>query len=254
MKISKLFHWLYAVLMLLPVFFITGRVAYTIFNKNAKDSYTDIAEYQTINDLNELRNYLQKDIYVISTNNYNASSTSYSFAINYDFLEIINSNIPMNYDITASNRIILSIVGGSSVNSCSYSFYRGDMEIVTFQQSSYSFLIKVYLTSFINASNIDNFLSYNHSLLYKSASNTLDNAFIYSVNKLNEEPLFSWAKDSFLVTPFTFITGLFGVPSDSPINTILSYWLDISIIWLVFDLVMYLPLLIHRWLDKGVLE
>lgn len=83
---------------------------------------------------------------------------------------------------------------------------------------------------------------------------SLDNIFIDSVNNLNTETLFSWASSSFLIAPFQYISNIFGVPLTSPILTLLSYWLDISIIWLVFDLVMYLPLLIHRWLDKGVIE
>lgn len=82
----------------------------------------------------------------------------------------------------------------------------------------------------------------------------LDNIFLDSVNNLNTESLFSWASSSFLVAPFRYISNLFGVPSSSPLLTLLSFWLSISIIWLVFDLVMYLPLLIHRWLDKGVIE
>ena len=45
MKVSKLFHWLYALLMLLPAFFVGGRMAYTIFNKNAKDSYSGANGY-----------------------------------------------------------------------------------------------------------------------------------------------------------------------------------------------------------------
>lgn len=34
----------------------------------------------------------------------------------------------------------------------------------------------------------------------------------------------------------------------------LTYWTCISIIYLIFDVVMYVPLLAHRWLDKGMLE
>lgn len=82
----------------------------------------------------------------------------------------------------------------------------------------------------------------------------LDNVFIDSVNNLNTLSLFSWASTSFLVAPFQYIGNLFGVPSGSPIITMLSYWLDISIIYLVFDLIMYVPLLVHRWLDKGIIE
>lgn len=83
---------------------------------------------------------------------------------------------------------------------------------------------------------------------------SLDNVFIESINNINSVSLFSWASSSFLVAPFQYISDLFGVPSGSPITTLLSYWLDISIIWLVFDLIMYIPLLVHRWLDKGIVE
>ena len=73
----------------------------------------------------------------------------------------------------------------------------------------------------------------------------LDNVFIDSVNNLNTLSLFSWASTSFLVAPFEYIGDLFGVPSGSPIITMLSYWLDISIIYLVFDLIMYAPIKAH---------
>lgn len=38
------------------------------------------------------------------------------------------------------------------------------------------------------------------------------------------------------------------------IINLLTYWTCISIIWLVFDVFMYVPLLVHRWIDKAKLE
>lgn len=38
------------------------------------------------------------------------------------------------------------------------------------------------------------------------------------------------------------------------ISDLLIYWTCISIIWLVFDVFMYLPLLVHRWIDKAKIE
>ena len=35
---------------------------------------------------------------------------------------------------------------------------------------------------------------------------------------------------------------------------LLTYWTCISIIWLVFDVFMYVPLLVHRWIDKAKIE
>ena len=33
-----------------------------------------------------------------------------------------------------------------------------------------------------------------------------------------------------------------------------AYWLFVSLCWLIFDVLMYVPLVVHRWLDKGALE
>ena len=82
----------------------------------------------------------------------------------------------------------------------------------------------------------------------------LDNVFYYAVDKVEQSSMFSWAYTSFLVAPFQYILALFGVPSTHVIVELLSYWLSVSVIWLIFDVIMYVPLLAHRWLDKGVIE
>lgn len=78
--------------------------------------------------------------------------------------------------------------------------------------------------------------------------------FYYAVSEVNTMSLFSWARNTFLAQPILYITDLFNMPSNHEVITLLCYWLSISIIWLVFDLIMYVPLLVHRWLDKGVIE
>lgn len=52
------------------------------------------------------------------------------------------------------------------------------------------------------------------------------------------------------------IQDMFGLHSamNFTICNLLSYWTCISIIWLVFDVFMYVPLLVHRWIDKAKLE
>ena len=91
----------------------------------------------------------------------------------------------------------------------------------------------------------------------EGASTMLDttnyyDVFYNAVDNVRDSVLFSWCNTSFLSTPITYISNLFGMPQNSPIITFLSYWLNISIIWLVFDVIMYIPLLTHRWLDKGI--
>jgi len=38
------------------------------------------------------------------------------------------------------------------------------------------------------------------------------------------------------------------------VTLLLTYWTMVSIIWLIFDVIMYVPLLVHRWIDKAKLE
>lgn len=87
-----------------------------------------------------------------------------------------------------------------------------------------------------------------------TATFDLIDTFTMSVNAINSESIFSWAQSSFLVVPFQSLATFFSLPTTSPIITLLSYWLTISIIWLCFDVIMYVPLLVHRWLDKGIIE
>lgn len=49
---------------------------------------------------------------------------------------------------------------------------------------------------------------------------------------------------------------IFGLTDDYlyHVPRLLTYWTCISIIWLVFDVFMYVPLLVHRWIDKAKLE
>lgn len=52
------------------------------------------------------------------------------------------------------------------------------------------------------------------------------------------------------------VVDLFGM-SGTAANTIcsgLTYWTIVSIVYLIFDIIMYVPLLVHRWIDKAVIE
>lgn len=95
--------------------------------------------------------------------------------------------------------------------------------------------------------------AFNSNIVITGNYNTED-IFYYAIQQVEQSTLFNWASNSFLVAPFAYISTIFNMPSNSVIIMLLSYWLSISIIWLCFDLIMYVPLLVHRWLDKGILE
>lgn len=49
---------------------------------------------------------------------------------------------------------------------------------------------------------------------------------------------------------------LFGVSGQlvNTISSLMSYWLIVAIAWLIFDLIMYVPNLAHKWVDNGSIE
>ena len=49
------------------------------------------------------------------------------------------------------------------------------------------------------------------------------------------------------------IFGVYG-PIKNFVVSALTYWTIISIAYLIFDVFMYVPLLVHRWIDKARLE
>lgn len=244
--------------MLMPIFAIGVKCLYTTFNPNAKDSYYG----ETINDSTQT-NYqpqnlsLNKEYYltnVLLPNNDYPSMVSSSNLFSVILLETDNPNLEPFLNVGSYMRFYRGT--GNVGSNTQYSVYFSNN--VNFDNSvtygiSTTYTNKLLINSYTwNISTTYEFEPF-YTIEYNDYS-YIDNVFYYSVVQINNEPLFSWAQSSFLSQPLLFITNFFGVPSTSPILTILCYWFSISVIWLVFDAVMYFPLLIHRWLDKGVIE
>lgn len=283
MKISKLFHWLYGILMLLPCFAILVKCAYVAFNKNAYESYSGTSTQ-----------YVQK---TLQTNEVNSKN------------DLVIGNVYLLRD-TYQNEDLFTFFGDNIVfdnnvyvvylNEIS-NYYTDDVSIPTFmplriyscvfyihsQNSSLEISLGLsnddnYQLSYINYKNKeDNFYIikltndlYNqvgedlfyfihecpqeylqYTTYYEEIEvSTLDNVFYYAVDEVCNNDLFAWASNSFLNAPLTYITNLFNMPTDNAVILLMSYWFNISIIWLCFDVMIYVPLLVHRWLDKGIVE
>ena len=110
----------------------------------------------------------------------------------------------------------------------------------------YALLMFLPFIFFLSALIFNNFKNGDITNIVETISNEF--ASVWSLS------IFSWANSSFLIAPFNYIADLFGISSSNLLIVSLDYWLCISIIWLVFDLIMYIPLLVHRWLDKGVIS
>lgn len=106
------------------------------------------------------------------------------------------------------------------------------------------------------------FLSFNRMITLDTASvenfNTFTenvvNSFCNVLNMVMSNSLFSWVSNSIVYTPFSYIANVFNMSANSPIIALLSYFLVITVIYIVFDVLVYIPNLFHRWIDGGSLE
>lgn len=106
------------------------------------------------------------------------------------------------------------------------------------------------------------FLSFNRMITLDTASvenfNTFTqnvvNSFCNVLNMVMTNSVFAWVSGSIVYTPFSYIANVFNMSANSPIIALLSYFLVITIVYIVFDILVYIPNLFHRMIDGGAIE
>jgi len=244
MKISKLFHWLYAVLMLLPVIAIGVTCGYVMFNKNAYQSNGN--------------SYIERSI---TLNSSNAASTYVTGAwVKYTFTE---HNLQYNGSFGFSNiSLDLNSIFNTDTTFIRFYLYKDNQNINFYDINGYQYQILSSNRTFndftyqvdLSVSNDISIYNYGLAQVFVYQERALTDTFYYSVEQVKSNKLFSWADYSFVKTPIEYVTSLFGMETNNPILTIMSYWLSISVIWLCFDIILYVPLLVHRLIDKGMVD
>lgn len=268
MKISKLFHWLYAVLMFLPLVMFLPSCLYYSLNKYATNETTTEINYKyQSNEVNTLDDLVEGNIY-----SFNCYALTYNDIFNDETQGfVIELLTPLEIQQTLSDGIAYTDLNRFGVNTILELV--GDSYIYTYTseyQYEYESCVNEYQYTSTFESNcivrlIKNYFEYayeyftytNYNVIESVDTNvqdTISNKMYLAWEGVWNLPLFQWTKDSFITTPFSYITGLFGLSSDNTLNCVFTYFASISICWLVFDLIMYVPNLAHRWLDKGAIE
>ena len=274
MKISKLFHWLYATLMFLPILMFIPSCLYYSLNKYATNETTTQINYKyqsnevnTLDDLVEGNIYFcesfyfvtsdlsseKLDIKIISTGNVNLNNYNYSIDEAYIGDNYFNNNynfINITYD---SSDVIIYF---TNENAYVDIYFNGEIEFtncIFYCDNSTLNNFKSYLLS--SGSSLPQYTDYNViESVNTNVQDTISNKMYLAWESIWNLPLFAWTKNSFVSAPFTYITGLFGVSATNSLNYVFTYFVSISICWLVFDLIMYVPNLAHKWIDKGAIE
>lgn len=298
MKISKLFHWLYAILMLLPFAFFVPSILYYAFNDNSTMQAVEVPKTETILvDFNQLVtaddfsdtyygiNVTKTDYYI----SFNGTATGQGVFVTLFDIDVLNGH--QYYfrkfsggSINDYNFYILTSSHGSSETYSSSFIYTASFDdtasfrAVLSRSGLLSYDMGFYFNAFDltqmfgsgNEPTIAEFdLMFTHNYYEYTLSQPMQFTYDtgeteqlvsntdiinYAWESIWDLPLFNWCKVSFVSVPFTYISGLFGLAASNSFNYVFTYFASMSIIWLVFDVIMYVPLLVHRWLDKGIVE
>jgi len=235
MKESTIGKIIYGFLLFMPLMAITITSAYTIFNKNAYQSYANNKEYQFVDNVSD---FIVDNYYYLNTRNFNIKDTvtpkgAYNYKIFISQYEVLDSSFTIVDNLNSFGLYI------GDNNELSIRFF-GDTEY-TYYNSGTSYLNLKFKYS-------NNTLNYNfayNNLFLEKENESLSNVFYYSVNQVCENSLFNWTQNTFIYTSVeTFTTAL-------NINNVffpllLSYWMILSVVYIIFDLGLMMLQIVHR--------
>lgn len=306
MKISKLFHWLYAILMLLPFAFFVPSVLYYAFNDNATMQSVEVPRTETIVvDFNQLGigwsntdfgltsvfddTTGQFTINGIGANNgpylfkypnqtntalgwYMKDQHKYFVRSNFNFNDGLRCQVKLgsNYYSPFVNQIFSYNVDESIDHIANVWFYASTGVSVNVENLYVNVFDLTQMFGSGNEPTISEFNNYFPNAYYSYTQSELmqitydtgeTDQFVENTSVINyawesiwDLPLFSWAKVTFVSVPFAYLTGIFGMGASNSLNYVFGYFATISIVWLVFDLILYVPMLAHNWIDKARIE
>ena len=255
LKISSIFHWLYCSLLLAPCFAVGSACLNTAFQGTGivsqESSKANVSLGQT---------QFEPDVFYFFAPSsfehgksaileFTFSSSAYAEVYAYDsgFEYLYSSDFP-----SLSSAYINTDTGDDwnylEFNEPSGDYFTGVCTIFALRSSvPFSMALTGQFVRDVDLLSLP---------LYLPVSYTEGNSDVFysAVGKVASSQLFNWAEKSFLGQGFRYAGTWFGLPTDSPFYTYACYWCAISILWLIFDVLMYVPLLVHRWLDKGAIE
>lgn len=234
---------IYGFLLFMPLLAIGVTCAYAIFNKNAYQSYS--GENNTsetyIEDASQLRLNNGEYTYVRLQNNNINSNTNYDVYFICNDFEVIESSSTINeiavkFNVQSfSTNIILTLYNSSS------------QQIVSLNSSTATLNFKCVITGISNITNTNSLLAVN-KLFYTITDNNyrfIDNVFYYSIDKVQQSPLFNWAEDSAIYTGMTATCNALNITTTF-IPLLMTYWLIISVIYILYDIILVILHIFHK--------
>lgn len=267
MKILKhrnLLGCLFAVILAMPLIQVGVRCAYTIFNKNAKDSYSGANGYSiqykyqsnAVNDINDIQ---VGHLYTLTLNSQPSVSSTQRVFLSQGVFNVDNYTERFNMDAQTLSSTLLSIRIATSTlsindNYTGASLFQVSYTNITFPYS-FDFLFYSFDSNFTNLTDYPVTESNYNEIADVDITNegTLDNAFDYSIRKITESnnigelKFFTWFADIFL-------------DLDNPsnalyinfINWYFNYALLVSAVYILFLALMWFIMWVRKLLERGM--
>lgn len=235
---------IYGFLLFMPLLAIGITCGYAIFNKNAYKSYSNfnVAEENYVNvtdyTLEEGRTYK----FISNNLHTNEIHSGYIFCQNVRNLECTRDL--SQYDLstitgfrlyTYNNNTILQFVATPSIVDITFNthYLTFDFDFMSYSQVNTSNSFSYYFDNMIYENEIVN------------VTNTLDNVFYYSIDKVKESPLFNWANNTGTYNVLENTCNTLGITTTF-IPMLLSYWLMISLMYLLYDIALLIVHMAHN--------
>lgn len=229
---------IYGFLLFMPLLAISVTCAYAIFNKNAYQSYSDNLGL-TLTQQND-NTFIVNNTYQFKYKTGN-SITQYSPIISYSEINIDWSD----YSNYTNEQVDAFRFYPETTGQASYIqlFYNGSLVGTTRSVWGTKLVeLTIVYSSILSPQNAQpNYNLYN----YTYNKQTLDNVFYYSINKVQESPLFNWAKQTSLYTVLNETCETLGIKTTF-IPLLLTYWLLISLMYLLYDIALLVVHMAHN--------
>lgn len=292
MKISKLFHWLYASLCFLPLlvaptFALAVRsdnnyqpIEITTGGYEFRNKY-ETNEVNTSNDLIE-GNVYHYDNFIISNDHMPYTEQYFSlYILRYEEFNLLNysssyfdENSYNTYDCTDNNYLLFSFNNYGGNNDLYLSATNGDCYITyTYEEVDIEIInVDFYIN---NLQDFIDFVTNNNTGIGLPTSSDFNivecfynEGVVYNDTDVGSQYLYTLYNVTDKYMDFDNVFNLYQVNEWISVNVFngsvpliwpiiwhyLDYWLLLSIFWLCFDVLIYVPQLAHRWLDKAALQ
>ena len=245
---------IYSFLLFMPLLSILVTSMYVVFNKNAYQSYSGIAQpiivykYET-NEVTVINDLKQGNIYHIEVDYSTFTTQAYFYVNDVINLELKHSTRQFYYSqdfdgnifyvsINYNNDVKLAVLTEDGFSLNTYNNTRFNNDTISFD-FVYNRGLSSNLLPYISAS------TYNEIEGVENTNDTLDNVFEYSISKVEENNLYNWSKNTGTYTAISTTTNALGI-NNTFLPMLLTYWLIISIIYFVYDIGLMLVWVIHR--------